>query len=222
MAMTFSVDPRVLELLCSRLCHDLVSPVGAINNGVELMEELEGDMAGEAVGLVAESGRKAAARLRCFRLAYGAAGGQEGVPLEDGRQAATDYLVGSKIALAWPPAGSMVTWSAPAGTVKMLLNLVMVAEEALSYGGTIEVEAPAGPEGASVRVIASGRSSTLNEAAIDALNGRTDVGDLTARTVHAYVTAILAQQYGMGIEARNPDAADGPGNLVLILHLPRP
>ena len=106
--MPLSVDPRVLELLCSRLCHDLVSPVGAINNGVELMEELEGDMAGEAVGLVAESGRKAAARLRCFRLTYGAAGGQEGVPLEDGRQAAIDYLVGSKIALAWPPAGSGV------------------------------------------------------------------------------------------------------------------
>ena len=219
--MPLSIDPRVLELLCSRLCHDLVSPVGAINNGVELMEELEGDMAGEAVGLVAESGRKAAARLRCFRLAYGAAGGQEGVPLEDGRQAAIDYLVGSKIALAWPPAGSGVVSSVPAGTVKMLLNLVLVAEEALSYGGTIEVDASAGPGAGPAQVIATGRAAAMNDAALEALNGQPDVSELTARTVHAYVTGILSQQYGMRIEVLNPGPADNHGALVLLLHMPR-
>ncbi|MCB9949002.1 MAG: hypothetical protein H6842_14465 [Rhodospirillaceae bacterium] len=217
--MSVAVDTRVLELLCSRICHDLVSPVGAINNGVELMEELEGDMAGEAINLVAESGRKAAARLRCFRLAYGVAGGQAGVPLEDGRLAATDYLAGGKISLSWPTASPSIAMSVPAGTVKMLLNLVMLAEEALSYGGAIAVELPDAGGGTAV-VSATGRAATLNDPSLAALKGDAAVTELTARTVHAYVTGLLARQYKMPIDAVNPEPSAPQARLALRLHLP--
>lgn len=217
--MSVALDPHVMELLCSRICHDLVSPVGAINNGVELMEELEGDMAGEAISLVAESGRKAASRLRCFRLAYGAAGGQAGVPLEDARLAAVDYLSGSKITLAWHPASASIATSVPAGTVKLLLCMIMLAEEALSYGGTIDVVTPGEDGDKTVVVTAGGRAATLNEAALSALNGSTAVQELTARTVHAYVTGLFARQYKLALEPVNPAPGAADPRLTLRLHL---
>ncbi len=72
--MDVKVDPRVIELLCSRLCHDLISPVSAINNGFELIAEFGDEMRGEAMSLMGDSAREAARRLKFFRIAFGAAG----------------------------------------------------------------------------------------------------------------------------------------------------
>src|SRR3546814_5278082 len=83
------IDLRILELVCSRLCHDLVGPVGAVNNGIELLEEFDPSMADDVLPLLRNSARQAWRRLDFFRLAFGAAGGRESRTLgELGRYAA--------------------------------------------------------------------------------------------------------------------------------------
>ena len=137
--MKTDLDIRVVELLCSRLCHELVSPVGAINNGVELIEEMGADMADEAIGLIAHSADQASRRLRLLRLAYGAVSSDKS-GLAEVAQAADGYFAGSKIKLDWPPGRLEQASELQPGTGKVLLNLVILAEEALAYGGRIVVE----------------------------------------------------------------------------------
>src|SRR5580704_12281150 len=96
------VDIRVLELLSSKICHDLVSPVSAINNGVELIEDIGGSVVDEAMKLIGDSAGQASRRLRLFRVAYGRAGSDENLPTKDVRQVAVQYVLGGKVNLTWP------------------------------------------------------------------------------------------------------------------------
>src|SRR5271154_5841604 len=96
------IDMRVLELLASKLCHDLVSPVSAINNGVELIEDIGGSVVEEAMKLIGDSAQHASRRLRLFRLAYGRAGSEDNLGIRDVRPIATQYLAGGKTTLDWP------------------------------------------------------------------------------------------------------------------------
>lgn len=206
-----NLEVRVLELLVSRLCHDLISPVGAINNGVELMEEMGEDMAGEAIGLIAQSGRQAAGRLQCFRVAYGAAGGQAGMGWKEARAMAEGWLTGGKVKLDW--AISQGDWPAdpPAGAVKLLLNAVMLADEALSYGGVVTVDSASG----AFLVKAKGRAADLGADRLAALAGRAALADLSPKTVHAYAAGIFSRHYRLPLDLRSVD----PGELHLRISL---
>lgn len=205
------LEVRVLELLVSRLCHDLISPVGAINNGVELMEEMGEDMADEAIGLIAQSGRQAAGRLQCFRVAYGAAGGQAGMGWNESRAMAEGWLTGGKVALDW--AIGRGDWPAdpPAGAVKLLLNAVMLADESLSYGGVVTVESASG----AFLVKAKGRAADLGADRLAALDGRAAIADLSPKTVHAHVAGIFCRHYRLPLDLRPVD----PGELHLRIGL---
>src|SRR5277367_3001835 len=96
------IDLRVMELLASKLCHDLVSPVSAINNGVELIEDIGGSVVEEAMKLIGDSAGHASRRLRLFRVAYGRAGAEENVSAKDMRHIDEQYIAGGKITLKWP------------------------------------------------------------------------------------------------------------------------
>src|ERR1700735_161391 len=96
------IDMRVMELLASKLCHDLVSPVSAINNGVELIEDIGGSVTEEAMKLIGDSAGHASRRLRLFRMAYGRAGSEENLGVRDVRQIAEQYIAGGKVILHWP------------------------------------------------------------------------------------------------------------------------
>src|SRR5271154_3464814 len=96
------IDMRVMELLASKLCHDLVSPVSAINNGVELIEDIGGSVVEEAMKLIGDSAQHASRRLRLFRMAYGRAGSEDSLGVKDVRQTAEQYLAGGKSTLNWP------------------------------------------------------------------------------------------------------------------------
>ncbi|HET8728204.1 MAG TPA: histidine phosphotransferase family protein [Alphaproteobacteria bacterium] len=205
------LDVRVLELLVSRLCHDMVSPIGAVNNGIELIEELGEGMEEQAVELIAQSGRRAASRLQCFRLAYGAAGAQAPMAPAEVRPVAEGWL-GDKVTMDWRVAPADVPASPPAGAAKVLLNAVMLADEALTYGGTVAVT-PAEGGAAGLAVTASGRSAALGDERRDALDGAVPVEALTPRTVHAYVTGLFARHYGLDL------AFDQPAGDRLVLRL---
>lgn len=190
-----ALDTRIVELMISRLCHDLVSPVGAINNGVELIEEMGTDMVDDAMALIGESGRSAGARLKLYRLAYGSAGNQAGLPVSEVREAARAWFEGSKITLDWPAPVDGAFRDPPAGWAKAVLNAILVADEALGYGGRIGVGAAPGGR-AGFLVVASGRDAGLDAAAMAALDGAASAESLTPRTVQAFAAGHFARRGG--------------------------
>lgn len=191
------MDMRVLEMLCSRLCHDLVSPVGAIRNGLELLEDMAGEetgFAGEAVKLIDHSAAQADRRLRLFRLAYGQAG-REVKSFDDVRTAAEGWLEGGRTRLVWPSGAPGIAFASHTGLAKTLLNTVVLADEALPSGGTVTVRGDATTS--RVAVSADGRNARLSVEMEAALAGRAAPDMLSARTVHAYVTGRFAEAFGL-------------------------
>ena len=131
------------SLLCSRLCHDLLSPVGALNNGLELMaDEQDPEMRERCLELLAESARASANKLKFFRLAFGAAGGfGDQIDTREAR-AALEGLFGAdkRVELGWMVEADEL----PKGAVKLLLNLALIAGDALVRGGRLDVGAEHG------------------------------------------------------------------------------
>ncbi|MDE0537658.1 MAG: histidine phosphotransferase family protein [Rhodospirillales bacterium] len=194
--MADSYDWRVAELLCSKLCHDLISPVGAINNGLELLGE-DRSMWDEAVALIGQSGRQAAARLSFFRVAFGGAGHGETMTAEDAAGLAEDFFAGSKITLTWASPVPMPANVMPRYRAKLLLNLVLLAAETLPRGGEVH----ASPEEAanSISVWSSGEGCRLTDAAAACLTGQTPAEALEARDVVPYLCRALAESEGLTV-----------------------
>lgn len=146
---------ELASLLCSRLCHDLLSPVGALNNGLELMaDEQDPEMRERCLELLAESAKASAAKLKFFRLAFGAAGGfGEEIDTREARTA-LEGLFGAekKIELGWMVAADKL----PKEAVKVLLNLALVAGDALVRGGQLDIGAERGANGTEIVIRAEG------------------------------------------------------------------
>jgi histidine phosphotransferase ChpT len=199
------LDIRVLELLASKICHDLISPVSAINNGVELIEDIGGDVMDEAMKLIGSSASHASRRLKLFRLAYGRAGSEANLPVRDVRQTIEQYLQNGKIALNWPESVVLDRLAAQRGGLKTLANLVIMGEEILAYGGSLTVrDVPEGNTAACVLEVV-GRNAQLSEAFSGALTGVTLIEDLSPRTIQAYVTGRFAESFGLGVTSSLPD-----------------
>jgi len=191
------LHPRVLELIASRICHDLVSPVGAVNNGVELMQELGDDAGAEAVQLIASSAQQASIRLKAFRLSYGAAGTDKNIGFKDIREAFTELLGKGRIQAEFEPDLGVKFSMPPRGFFKILLNLLVLAEECNHGEGKIAVSALEGNTG--IRVMVTGNHAGFREGAEAALKGETSADDLDPRSVHAYITGRFAAHFGIGL-----------------------
>jgi len=203
-----SLDPYVLELMASRICHDVISPVGAINNGLELLQEMGIEGGSEAVGLIAKSAEQANRRLKLFRYAYGAAGGKDLVDSKDIRRVAFDYLQGTRAVLEWPETEPM---PAPGqqlqrGLSKGIVNLVVLGSEMITKAGLIKVR-QATPGGYPIEVHVSGEGAGFREGMEAALQGTIEPANLDARLVHAYITGALIRFYGFKLAIQK--SADG-------------
>ncbi|SFR97283.1 histidine phosphotransferase family protein [Sphingomonas jatrophae] len=199
------------SLLCSRLCHDLLSPVGAINNGVELLaDEHDPELRARVLELLAESARASAAKLKFFRLAFGAAGGfGDAVDTREAR-AAIEGLFGQdkRVALGWMVSDP----SMGKGAIKILLNLALIGADALVRGGRLDV----GAEGGEIVVRAEGPRLVLDPELRTALLGQTAPQALTPRAAAAWLVHRLAT--GQGGKVMVSDADEGV--LLLGAHLP--
>lgn len=216
--MDAKVDLRVLELLASRLCHDLISPIGAVNNGLELLEDEESGMAEDALDLSIKSAKRAADLLQTYRVALGGAGNQPSFRFADARALAASILEGGKIRLDWPDEQNSLP--APLGAAKLVLNLVMVAGDCLPRGGAIAVAlgtSGAGEGGGfEARVTASGQGARVAPELLTALDAEADPGELTPKSVQGHFAVRLAQSLGGGLKA--PESA--PDSVVLRAFLP--
>ncbi len=127
------------ELITTRLCHDLAGPIGAFNNGVELLEEGGEDMAGQAVELLAMSAREARAKLQLFRIAFGVVNYQGTANPEEMRQIVSQYFAHSKVALEWQMPEEMTFLTTELR--RMAACMVLVVASSLLVGGTLRVSA---------------------------------------------------------------------------------
>ncbi len=195
--MDVMLHPRVLELIASRICHDLVSPVGAVNNGVELMQELGEDAGDEAVKLISDSAQQASIRLKAFRLSYGAAGTDKNIGFKEIREAFTDLLKAGRVQAEFEPDIGIKFSMPPRGFFKCMLNLLVLAEECNHGEGKITVSALEGNKG--IKVLVTGKNPGFREGAESALKGDTQPDNLDPRSVHAYITGRFAAYFGFNL-----------------------
>lgn len=199
-------DLRILELLASKICHDLVSPVGAINNGVELIEDIGGDVVDEAMQLIRNSAEQAARRLRLFRLAYGRAGADSNLTFKDAHETLQNHFEHSKIRLHFAPDFPPEDFLGHRGALKHLLNLALLAEEVLIYGGDLHFSNGTGDFAGGIALTATGRGAALTEASLAALKGTAEIEAVSPRTVHAYVTGQFITLYNFHLVESAPAA----------------
>jgi len=190
---------ELASLLCSRLCHDMLSPVGALSNGLELLtEEKDPAMRQRCFELLEQSARTSADKLKFFRLAFGAAGGfGEAIPVAEPR-ALIEALVAGKdrVAINWVLSSDTL----PKSAVKTLLNFALIAIEALVRGGTIDIAAEVRDGAAEIVVRASGPRIAFDPAVGHALDGKLGVGELSSKTAPAGMLAVMAAQLGGSVQ----------------------
>lgn len=196
-AIADGLDLRVTELLCSRLCHDMISPVAAISNGLELLVEDDGSSGDEISGLLSHSAGQAAGRLMFYRAAYGLGGDQaDGLTVADLARLVEALVERDKIAFRWPRAAETVLGRVGS---KLLLNAAVMAIEALPRGGRISAALTGEPPDTLV-IEAEGTGATIRPEVAEALGRDVDVESLTPRSVHGYFTAWLARSRGGAFE----------------------
>ncbi len=200
--MAQMVEFRIVELMASRVCHDLVSPVSAIGNGLELLEEGGGGADDDALKLCMGSQRRAAVLLQAFRMAFGAS--QVSESLGEARRLAEELLQHGKVRLDWPVEQDVR--QPPRGTARLALNMVMLAAECLPRGGVLRVRCA----GTAVEVSAEGQDPKGGDDIAAAFRADCPAAALSPRTVQAYFAARLAEGLGARL-----DVALRPGGLGL-------
>jgi len=195
-------DLDFASLLVSRVCHDLVSPVGAVVNGLEVLEE-ETDitMRADALRLVAASAEQAAARLQFARLAFGAAGsvGAE-LDLAEVARILSGLLRGGKVELVWRAA--QVNW--PKDWAKLIMNAALIAADCLPRGGRVTVEPGSDAAAPSFHIVASGPTVRLAQEVEKALVGEPG-GLVDGRSIQPYLTYRLAKTLNAGLTVAPAD-----------------
>ncbi|HWV42722.1 histidine phosphotransferase ChpT [Pseudorhodoplanes sp.] len=190
-------------LLCSRVCHDLISPVGAIVNGLEVMEDdNDQETKAFAMDLIKKSVRQASAKLQFCRLAFGAAGSAGAqIDLGDAEKVARGFLEDEKTKITW----NLPRLLLPKNRVKLLLNMLLIAGQSIPRGGQIQVDPIGNGETMSFRISATGSYAKVPQAVPDLLAGGTHGGSVDAHAVQPYYTSLLAQDCGLTVAA----AAEG-------------
>ena len=193
-----SLSPLDLAaLLCSRVCHDVISPVGAIVNGLEVLEaEDDEEMRKIAMDLIKKSALSASARLQFCRLAFGASGSRgASIDTSDAENVVRGLLDNDRTSLKWSGEARL----APKNLVKLVLNLCLVAASAVPRGGIIAVDLGAAGEPSAVRVEARGAGARLPHGAADLFSGRA-VETIDGHSIQPYYTTLLAAECGMMLE----------------------
>ncbi|EKF17457.1 histidine phosphotransferase ChpT [Nitratireductor pacificus] len=184
-------------LLCSRVCHDIISPVGAINNGLELLDEGGADE--DAMRLIRTSATNASARLQFARIAFGAAG-SAGMQIDtgDAQAVAIAFLANEKPDLEWSGVRALL----PKNQVKLLLNLLLVANAAIPRGGRLRVSLEAEGSSPAFTIAAEGPMLRVPPKFLELHSGVRPEEPIDAHSVQFYYTLLLAKETGMRIDIR--------------------
>jgi histidine phosphotransferase ChpT len=210
MDLTMSVlalDPLDLAaLLCSRVCHDVISPVGAIVNGLEVLEdETDEDMRGFALDLIKRSANTASARLQFCRLAFGAAGSAgASIDTGDAEKVVRGLIEDEKMKIVWTAPRLLM----PKNKVKLVLNLCLIAAATVPRGGVIEVRIIGdGGDTTEIRLDAKGPNARLANHVQSLVAGAPESDSVDAHGIQAFYTGLVARASNMDV--RIHATADG-------------
>jgi histidine phosphotransferase ChpT len=187
------------SLLASRLCHDMLSPVGALSNGLELLaEEKDPEMRKRCFELLEQSAKISADKLKFFRLAFGAAGGFGDMVAVEEPRALVDALAGNnaRVSVNW----ALGVAAMPKPAVKVLLNFALLGMEALVRGGTLDIGAESRGGASEIVVRAAGPRIAFDQAIGAALEGALGEEGLTSRNAPAFMLYQIAARQGGGLQ----------------------
>jgi len=184
-------------LVASRVCHDVISPVGAIVNGLEILEdEKDEGMRGFAFDLIKKSAAQASARLQFCRIAFGAAGSAAAMlDLGDAEQVARGFVEDQKTKLLWEAPRQLL----PKNKVKLLLNLVLVAATTIPRGGVITVSAEGEGEATEFKLATEGPHARVPANVLDLLAGRAPDDRIDAHVIQPFYAGLVARAANMAV-----------------------
>jgi histidine phosphotransferase ChpT len=188
-------------LLCSRVCHDLISPTGAIVNGLEVLEEKESDEETKtfALDLIKKSAKTASARLQFCRLAFGAAGSAGAqIDVGDAQTMARAFIEDDKTKLTW----NLPRLLLPKNRVKLLLNMIIISGQTIPRGGTLTVDPIGEGESMGFRITASGINARIPQAVPALLEGTSESGSVDAHAIQPFYAGLLARACGLKVELK--------------------
>jgi histidine phosphotransferase ChpT len=184
-------------LLCSRVCHDLISPTGAIVNGLEVLEE-NGDEETKtfALELIKKSAKTASARLQFCRIAFGAAGSAGAqVDTGDAETMARGFMEDDKTKITWKLPRLLM----PKNRVKLLLNMLVVATGTIPRGGMLTLEPIGEGETVGFRITGAGINARIPQAVPALLAGAPESGTVDAHAIQPFYTGLLARACGLSV-----------------------
>jgi len=183
-------------LLCSRVCHDLISPVGAIVNGLEVLDDNpKPEDRDFALDLIRKSAKTASARLQFCRLAFGAAGSAGAqIDIGDAHAMAKGHIEDGKVTLTW----NLPRLLLPKNRVKLLLNMLVIAQQTIPRGGTLIVDPVGDGESMSFRITAAGLNARVPQNIVDLLSASSTAA-VDAHAVQPHYTRLLAQACGLQV-----------------------
>ncbi len=203
---TASLTPLDLAaLLCSRVCHDVISPVGAIVNGLEVLDgEEDEEMRAMAMELIKKSAISASARLQFCRLAFGAAGSiGASIDTGDAENVARNIFANDRTILEWIGRRRL----ASKNSVKLLLNMCLIAAGAVPRGGVITVEISGEEDPMMLSVEAKGSNARLSQGAADILTSASPAEAIDGHSIQLYLTTLLAHECQMTLNASSSPEA---------------
>ncbi len=186
-------------LLSSRLCHDLIGPVGALANGLEVLaDETDAEMRGYAMDLIGSSAKQATAKLKFARLAFGAgssAGDQ--FDMTDVEAVVQEYIATTKATLVW----DAPAMAAPKDAIKLLMNFILMAVEGIPLGGEIKTAITQEDGALAISVHAEGKLIRFEDVTKSLLAGEPVLDQLDPRSIQAYYAALISRAHGANIAA---------------------
>jgi len=198
MSSAATLEPLDLSaLLCSRVCHDLISPSGAIVNGLEVLEDAQDEETKTfALDLIKKSAATVSARLQFCRLAFGAAGSVGAqIDLGDAEKVARGALEDEKVKINWGLPRALL----PKNRVKLLLNLLLVAGHAIPRGGVLTVDPVGEGENLGFRIEACGLNARVPQAMAALVAGGEEGQAIDAHAIQPFFTGLLARTCGLSV-----------------------
>jgi len=193
-------DLELAALVASRVCHDVIGPVGAIVNGLEVLEEdNDEEMREIAMELVKKSARSASAKLKFSRLAFGAAGsvGAE-IDLSEAGELSIEFATTPRVSLEW----NCPHQTRPKDHVKLLMNMVLIGITTIPRGGVVKVTATEDRNNPHYEIRCSGRGAKFPDKTGVLLRGEVAVEEIDARDVQLYYTGLLARLGGLELSTQ--------------------
>lgn len=191
-------ETKLAEMLCTRLCHDLTGPIGAVNNGAEFLDDEGFDMQNQAVQLIVSSAHEAVNRLMFYRQAYGRVSDSGEASLEEKKKLALDFFHGSKIKLDWPDSHTDACGiSISQKMSRLILNLLVITAATMIRGGTLSVRISTNDMGdKQVVVRGEGETIKLDPETLSILKGQGDDKMLSPKTAQPFLAMKIADEVG--------------------------